>query len=291
MLAAGKKYSFWTKIYFPELGGVGQVEDRWQAIVHAWERWQKYDRIDIWWWKWDIALMRALSFGKRVMVAYVCPASKKMKVWFDWNKFSILDNFFKKTLWGIWLYVWRKDEWVTTLQVYLKELGFFNYKVTGYFWNITKRAVGKFQSYYHIKTNGWWWYFWPSTRDKLKKVLKEKWLLKYDTKKKQIKQEPVLVVNPNPLLEQTKKELAILKRWLGRGYHTYEVKILQKYLKKLWYYDWLVDWYYSQNTVDAVAKFQLDNWIISSTDSYVAGWFWPSTRELFKKIVLNKMRG
>jgi hypothetical protein len=34
MLAAGKKYKFWTKIYFPSLHGVWQVEDRWNWNSH-----------------------------------------------------------------------------------------------------------------------------------------------------------------------------------------------------------------------------------------------------------------
>jgi len=286
MLAAPKSYKFGTKIYFPALGGVGQVEDRGQAIVHAGERWQSYDRIDIWVGKGDKALMRALSFGKKTLVGYVCPANKPLKVGFDYSKFPVYPNFFEKTLWWVGLYVGRKDQWVKTLQTYLKELGFFNYNPTGYFGNITKLAITRFQKAYWIQTKRWG-YFGPKTRAKLKEILKKKWILK----QKQVS-EPVSIVVADPQQQKKKqieKELSILKRGLGKGYHTYEVKILQKYLKQLGYYDWPVNGYYDESTVKAVSNFQLDNEIITSTDSFAAGWFGPKTRQVFKKLVMEKL--
>lgn len=285
MLAAPKKYKFWTKIYFPFLNGVGEVADRGSAIVSAWQRWEKYDRIDIWVGKWDKALMRALSFWKKVVIGYVCPTNKKLKVGFDWNKFHIYDNFFQKTLWWVWLYMWRKDEWVKTLQIYLKKLWFFNYYPTGYFWRITKKAVTKFQKFYWIKTRRYG-YFWPKTRHKLKMVLKEKWLLKANFEKKvEKKYDPIVISNPD---EQIKKELSLLRRGLWKWFHTYEVKILQKYLKKLWYYNGPINGYYDDKTLQAVAKFQYDYGILSKNEYYLAWRFWPKTREVFKKVVLEK---
>ena len=285
MLAAPKSYKFGTKIYFPALHGVGQVEDRWQAIVHAWQRSEKYDRIDIWVGRGEQALMRALSFGKKTLVGYVCPANKNLKVWFDYSKFPVYDNFFQKTLWGVGLYIWRKDPWVKTLQVYLKQLWFFHYQPTGYFGKITKTAVTNFQKSYGIQTR-WWWYFGPKTRAKLKEILKQKWLLTYPQKTFP----KVLVADPNQdKKKEIEKELSILKRWLWKGYHTYEVKILQKYLKQLGYYDGPVNGFYNDETLKAVSKFQIDNWIISSMDSYAAWWFWPKTRQIFKQIVLEKL--
>jgi len=286
MLAAPKKYKFWTKIYFPSLGWVGEVADRGNAIVSAGKRWEKYDRIDIWVGKWDMALMRALSFWKKVVVGYVCPANKKMRIWFDWSKFHIYDNFFQKTLWGVGLYFWRKDEWVKVLQTYLKKLGFFHYEPTWYFGWITKKAVTEFQKYYWIKTR-WYGYFWPKTRYKLKIILKQKWLLKEKVSKKSNDKKYVPIVISDPDAE-IKKELSVLRRGLWKWFHTYEVKVLQKYLKKLWYYDWPVNWYYDEKTLQAVAKFQYDYGILPKSESYLAWWFWPKTRKVFKKVVLEK---
>ena len=284
MLAAPRKYKFGTKIYFPFLNGVGEVADRGNAIVSAWHRGEKYDRIDIWVGKWDQALMRALSFGKKVVVGYVCPATKRLKVGFDWNKFHIYSNFFQKTLWWVWLYLGRRDEWVKTLQIYLKQLGFFHYYPTWYFGYITKKAVTKFQKFYGIKTRRYG-YFWPKTRHKLKEILKKKWLLKKSRQTVKSSYKPLVMTDPN---EKVKRDLSLLKRWLGRWFHTYEVKILQKYLKKLGYYDGPVNGYYDEKTLNAVAKFQFDNWILSKDESYLAWWFWPKTRQVFKKVVLEK---
>ena len=283
MLAWSKKYKFWTKIYFPWLW-VWQVEDRWSAIVSAWNRWQNYDRIDIWVWKWDKALMRALSFWKHVRVWYVCPKYKKIQVWFDYNKFQVFPNFFQKTIWWIWLFMWRNDAWVKVLQTYLKQLWYFHYKVTWYFWPITKQAVAKFQKDNWIKTK-YYGYFWPKTRQKLKDILKKKWLYK-STKLKKTKKK--IINKQKTENKKINKELSILKRWLWKWYNTYEVKILQKYLKKLGYYKWKIDWYYNNATLQAVAKFQFKHNIISKQNSYLAWYFWPKTRYIFKKTIKTK---
>jgi len=66
MLAAPQNYAFGTKIYLEWLW-VWSVEDRWGAIVNAWNRWYSNDRIDVWMWYWDEGLRRALYWGKRTV--------------------------------------------------------------------------------------------------------------------------------------------------------------------------------------------------------------------------------
>jgi len=281
MLAWPKKYKFWTKIYFPWLW-VWEIEDRWNAIVSAWNRWEHYDRIDVWVWKWDKALMRALSFWKNIRVWYVCPSYKKLKVWFNYNNFPILNNFFQKTLWGVWLFIWRRDYWVKVLQTYLYKLWYLKVRATWYFWPLTKKAVMIFQKNNWIRTK-YYWYFWPKTRQKLKNLLKRKWL--YNINRKKVDKKP----KKNRKKEKIEKKLAILKRWLWKWYNTYEVKILQTYLNKLWYYNSQINWYYGDSTVQAVAKFQIKHDIIPKWEPYLAWYFWPKTRALFKKIVLKKL--
>jgi len=290
VIAAPKNYRFWTKIYFPWLW-VGQVEDRGQAIVDAWQRWENYDRIDIWGGKWQNALMRALSFWKQVRVWYVCPSYSKIKVWFNYSSFLIFENFFKKTIWWIWMYLWRKDLWVKVLQDYLRKLWYFHYpKSTWYFWKLTKQAVVKFQKDYGIKTH-YYGYFWPKTRSMLKKVLKKRWLYKDNYVKDKI----ILAVAKTFKTEKEKKkelvlkDLKILKRWLWKWYNTYEVKILQKYLKKMWYYNWDIDGYYGDETIKAVSDFQFKYGIIDKSNKYLAWYFWPKTRNTFKKVVLSSI--
>jgi hypothetical protein len=64
MIAAPKTYNFGTRIDFDGLW-VGIVEDRWGAIVNAWERGHSYDRIDIWMGSGESGLRRAMVWGKR----------------------------------------------------------------------------------------------------------------------------------------------------------------------------------------------------------------------------------
>ena len=124
--------------------------------------------------------------------------------------------------------------------------------------------------------------------ERLKAVLEKKWILK---KKSICKREhsPISTNQQLKKIEQIKREISILKRGLWRGYYTYEVRILQKYLKELWYYKWPITWYYDDATVKAVSDFQIDKWIMSSTDSFASGWFGPKTRQVFKNLVMTKL--
>ena len=66
MLAAPKNYAFGTKIQLDWIW-VGEVADRGGAIVPAWERWFKHDRIDVWMWHGEEWLRRAMYWGNRVI--------------------------------------------------------------------------------------------------------------------------------------------------------------------------------------------------------------------------------
>lgn len=289
MLAGPKNYKFWTKIYLPWLG-VGQIEDRWQAIVNAWQRWEKFDRIDIWVGKWDQALMRALTFWKQVKVWYICPSTKNFKIWFDYSNFFIFKNFFEKTFWWVWMSFWRNDKWVKLLQEHLKKLWYFNYyKTTWYFWPITKQAVSKFQKDSWILTN-YYGYFGPQTRIKLKQALKQKWLYKNNNKILKLKEKSITKEENKNIKQENNivsKDMKILKRGLWKWYNTYEVKVLQKYLSKLGYYKWDIDWYYDDKTIKAVANFQFKHKIIKPSNKYLAWYFGPKTRETFKQVVIE----
>ena len=79
MLAAPANYRFWTKI---ELDGiwVWVVEDRWGAIVPAWNRGYQHDRIDIWVWYGDEGLRRALYWGKRTIRGRVVSNTRETSI-------------------------------------------------------------------------------------------------------------------------------------------------------------------------------------------------------------------
>lgn len=66
MVAAPKSYLFGTKMEIPGIGTVA-VHDRGGAIVHATEKGNTYDRLDIWMGYGDKGLKRALGWGKRTV--------------------------------------------------------------------------------------------------------------------------------------------------------------------------------------------------------------------------------
>lgn len=67
LLATPRTYKFWTKINLPWLW-VWTVHDRWWAIVAK----SNYDRIDVWMWKGEDWLARALNWGMRFVEWEIC---------------------------------------------------------------------------------------------------------------------------------------------------------------------------------------------------------------------------
>ncbi|PIV90582.1 hypothetical protein COW46_02050 [Candidatus Gracilibacteria bacterium CG17_big_fil_post_rev_8_21_14_2_50_48_13] len=83
MIAAPKTYAFGTKIRLAGLG-VGTVTDRGGAIVHAGERGQEYDRIDVWMGYGEPGLRRALQWGVRTVEGEVLTdANTPDTIYFD----------------------------------------------------------------------------------------------------------------------------------------------------------------------------------------------------------------
>lgn len=85
MLAWPKTYSFGTKIYLEWLG-IWEIADRWGAIVKAWVRNNKYDRIDVWVWYWDEGLRRAMNWWKQTVKWYIVHSTQPSTI--DYNTIS-----------------------------------------------------------------------------------------------------------------------------------------------------------------------------------------------------------
>lgn len=66
MVAAPNGYAFGTKMKIPGVGTVA-VHDRGGAIVHAGQKGNSYDRLDVWMGYGDKGLTRALSWGKKTL--------------------------------------------------------------------------------------------------------------------------------------------------------------------------------------------------------------------------------
>lgn len=157
LMAAPRNYAFGTKIYL-EWMWIWSVEDRWGAIVNAWERWHEYDRIDVWMWYGDEWLQRALKWGTRKVKWYVVDKNQQITIEFDESPITKYR----------WLVVDAKepeDNSVKKLQELLKEIGLYNWVIDWDYLKV-KNILIKYQldswiidSEYDEEA----WYFWEKT--------------------------------------------------------------------------------------------------------------------------------
>ncbi len=270
MLAAPKGYKFGTKIYLEWLG-IGEVADRWWAIVHAWNRGYKYDRIDLWVGYWDEGLKRALYWGKRKIKWKI--VSKNSKITINYNKIPAptwatkglkkISNIFNTPLW-----VGSNPSQVRELQKFLQKIGLYKGKIDWIYNNKIIDIIYNFQVKNKLikpKELYWAWYWGYKTRNLfLKKYLN--W--DFDWNKN------IIITKNIP-----KKELSIFKKPLKT---LEETKQLQKILKELNLYYWEINWSYS-DIKNIILDFQLKNKIIKSKNELWAGYFWPKTRAKLKE--------
>ncbi|MFA4890777.1 MAG: peptidoglycan-binding protein [Candidatus Gracilibacteria bacterium] len=280
MIAAPKSYQFGTKMYIPGIG-MTAVHDRGGAIVEAVKEGEegeggvggpKHDRLDLWMGYGDKGLERALSWGLRTVEVTIYgidnniaedveipgydPDEKINQEYFyipeyyqdssfAGNSAPKPDRLFPEDLW----YLSEGDE-VKSLQEYLKQLGYFNGIVNGYFGDETRMAIyvfqkdkGLVQSIADLGAG----HFGPSTRDALEKEI------------------------------LTRKEELSPKVNLGPDTQDPDaVKKLQKALSVLGY-DVDVNGSYDSKTSKAVLKFQIDNNVLDNASDYGASYFGPRT--------------
>ncbi len=157
LMAAPRNYAYGTKIYL-EWIWVWSVEDRWWAIVNAWERWHDYDRIDIWMWYWDEWLERALKWWTRKVKWYVVDDNAEISIEFDESPVEKYK----------WLQAWPNDEEVNNiveLQKLLRDIWLYNWSID-WDYNKIKNILIKYQLEAGIISNeldSAAWYFWPKT--------------------------------------------------------------------------------------------------------------------------------
>lgn len=322
MIAAPKSYAFGTRIRFP-WWGVWQVEDRWQAIVHKWERSQPHDRVDIWVWKWEEWLRRALSFWVQYIEGFVCEGDTAGAVWFDFDALPYYEDFLNTTLRSVSLQPWRRDLFVKSLQGYLSALWFIDESgQTGEYSRATKAAVCMFQQkhlWLSPSHEACWW-FWPQTRRTMKDLVTKKWIQLWssltlskegerytqwanETSWVEWKQWGLTIVDASEdALEDASDKTSDSKKpfWSRlsamppysfdkpfiKGTRDREVYILQKKLAWLGYYEqWAFTWVYDSATIAAVYKFQRAQGILRWTEPLaVRWWFGPSTRKTINRL-------
>ncbi len=316
MLAAPSNYPFWTKIKL-EWIGVWEVADRWGAIVKAWVRSFKYDRIDIWVWHWEEGLQRAMHWWTRTIKWQIInknnsvnlPLSKlpaprwtiyhakknpdflqkatiKNKVYLNWNKEKVTNNnspiipFHKGDENKIFSWPITNSTWVKKLQEILTEMRLYSGEINWEYPSI-KKIILDFQLKYKViskKSDIWAGNFWPKTR----KTLKQKYNLFLKNKKieEEIKKQEKIK------LEKAKKQA--IKRinsiWNVKYWDiSHQVRSFQIILKDLWYFDYKDTAIFWPKTKQSLIKYQFDKKIILSSKIHWAGIFWPQTREMMIK--------
>lgn len=313
MLAGPASYPFGSIIYFPWLG-VGEIADRWWAIVLSWERWQNYDRIDVWMGKGEEWLIRALTFGKKNMTWYFCDSTivqSPPKGSLVRDNVPVLKHFFDIALWIQQLEEGRDDIWTRTLQKYLVKLWYLDKKYWNgvYEWQ-TKKALCTYQTKKKIISakSPDCWVFGKMTRYIMKLDVQNKGLLPdnlYATgtfaaiidMAKYYNGSPMRIITTWSSTKWTvetkqptiKSKVFLFYRAYTKWQQSSEIRILQTFLHDQWLYSGTVDGVYSKSVMEAVYNFQKKYSLISDDDPLILrGFLWPKTRAKINEIRTSK---
>jgi len=311
MVAAPKSYAFGTKMEIPGIGTVA-VHDRGGAIVHATERGNTYDRLDIWMGYGDKGLKRALSWGKRNVdvtvygingaiaenvylgsydpsesVPNVCenPDDNMVETYntADNNTEEAIDELQEladKYDIGITppinqnLDLGDSGDKVSKLQEELRNLNFYRGEITGKYDKVTEHAVFKFQQSQGLVED-------EETQGA--GVFGPKTMASINQIISSRNKNRVLIAQATSDFNSGKiNNISIgpqvLVAELDPGITASEVKVLQRFLNDQGYLD--VDSYseyFGNATKEALIQFQLDNKIISTRKDTGAGRVGPST--------------
>jgi len=298
MIAAPGSYVFGTRIYIP-WRWIGQIEDRWGAIVEAGERNEAFDRLDFWAWKGEDWLDAALRFWVRYFDAYVCPKNVWWTdLWFTFTRVP-LERKLPASLRDIDLSPGTVSTWTPILQRYLKTLWYMaDVPESLNYGKQTTAAVCSYQqsAMWISSTSQWCGRFWSQTRLSLQKSLRA-----FAQQKKIIHAAAIVQEKPatNPEVVMKKaispQEQDIATRlfvqggefeghliWPLQPWDSWkEVRVLQRKLQWLGYYPKSIEvtWLYDSQTIRSVYAFQLAQWLLlAEVDPSVYGYLWPKTR-------------
>lgn len=308
MIAAPKTYPFGTKMQIPDVGIVA-VHDRGGAIVHAGEKGQDYDRLDVWMGYGDKGLRRALNWGKRTLDVTVYGVNDEIQEQVSLYGYSAEEanvtscespdsNIISPPIYSEGYgtkasidFSTQKDKFendlsfgdvnndVVALQKELNKLNLLQYDPTGYYGELTKHAIFKFQQTQFLisqETDEGAGVFGAKTRKKLNEILTGR---KYSTKL--IADATTEYVKKNPTFLVKNDKGTLLASEMDSGIVSDDVKILQNFLRTKGYYrSPLLTTYFGPMTKDALIKFQLENNLISSPDDKGAGRVGPATLEI-----------
>ena len=274
MLAAPGKYRFGTKIYLKGLW-IWEVADRWGAIVQAWQRNFKHDRIDVWVGYGDEWLQRAMYWGNRVVKWHIVKYNSKVTLNYrnipapKWATSGLRKNKTPSLFWK-WIGVWSSKTDVIELQKFLKKIWLYSGRIDWVYNSKTIETVYNFQIRNKLIKNSstyWAWYWgWKTRNVVLRKYLN--WEFKAKTTK---------IVTKKQINKKIVKN--IFERKIE---NSIDVKKLEEILNKLGLYKKTPTWKY-ENIRNIILKYQLENKIISNKNQAWAGNFWPKTRKSIKE--------
>lgn len=309
MLAWPASYPFWSHIYFPWFG-VGEIADRWGAIVLSWERGQSRDRIDIRMGSGEEWLIRALTFGKKNMTGYFCENTDMKIAPKDellWGNVPTFKNFFDRALRIQQLEEGRNDIRTRTLQKYLVKLWYLNKRYrNGEYQKYTKKALCNYQIAKKILSSKSpdCWTFGAMTRYTMKLEVQDKGLLPDDfyvtgtfSAIKELARyyngKPTIATS-SPSIQQwvastiqqpSKPKIFTFYRAYTKWQQSSEIKILQTFLQTQKLYSGALDGIYSKSTTNAVYDFQKKYNLISDNDPlFLRGFLGPKTRSKINEL-------
>ena len=292
MIAAPKNYPFGTKLSIPGIG-IASVHDRGGAIVNSGERGNSYDRLDVWMGYGDAGLKRALNWGKRVVDVTVYGVDPSLETQVYLEGFSMAEAFVKNVILAPQLF--DKDLWYLTdgedverLQGRLKDLGYFDGEITGFYGDETKDAVFQFQldeGVVESKSDLGAGHTGVNTRKMLDLAVAR---LKEDKEKARLQrfQKGVLLLEKHPDLNRKSPSFY---RSLSLGSMGDDVRALQEELNQLGFLRMEVTGYFGSVTEHAVFKLQQKLGILVSLDDYGAGVFGPTTRSHMSSIFQKRL--
>ena len=286
MLAAPQTYSFGTKIYLAWIG-VGEVADRWGAIVPKGQRGFKHDRIDVWMWHGEEGLRRAMYWGNRTVKGYITKRNSHTTIWLKNHPAPVWATAWLKkvsNIYNVWIGKHSPEATVKKLQDLLTKTGFYKWEINGDYTSVMP-IIYKFQRDNWLVTHEstlWAGYWGAITRSLfLKKYLNGSLKAPNQTLAKHIPDTQVIEKSPAEI-----KEVAEVPQWIDIFSNALkteeEYKKLQEVLWEIGLYEWELDGSYD-SIREIILKYQLWKDIIESPDSVWAGHFWPTTRKTLKK--------
>lgn len=289
MIAAPSKYPFGTKMEIPGIGTVA-VHDRGGAIVEAGVRGHEHDRLDVWMGYGDAGLQRALNWGKRTVDVIVYGIDPEVEESIYLEGYSAAESFIQNTVLSPLefpndIYYGSEGEDVEQMQQYLKDWGYYEGEVSGFYGADTAQAIYEFQIDFDLVDDpedlgaG---HFGIGTRTEFDNLINSD---EGDIEEiVRLNKGKALMAKYTDLYDE--KELFGTALEIGDSGNT--VTKLQEELVTLGYLRIEPTGYFGETTEHAVFKFQQSQGLVQTSDDLGAGYVGPATRSALNSIIENR---